>query len=150
MIFHAEDWADVSEGAKTLIRRILVSDPQRRVGTAEVLADTWLLARLAETGVVTAEQQPLDRRRLQMLHGGAAAELLVQGGMAAAAGIDFAAAAASGGGFLATPTSIDAPYNSLVWGASGSEVDGSEPKAQHQQMPHSRNASMFESNDSEY
>ncbi len=36
------DWGMISEGAKDLVRRILVVDPERRVSAAEILQHPWM------------------------------------------------------------------------------------------------------------
>eukprot|EP01052_Picozoa_sp_SAG31_P008175 SAG31_NODE_406_length_16063_cov_22.636056_7_plen_424_part_00 len=67
LIFHDEDWVGVSEPAKTLIRKILVSDPTQRLSTTEVMADPWVLSRITDpiTGRSRLQSgQALDRRRL--------------------------------------------------------------------------------------
>ena len=40
--FHYEYWKNVSDGAKRLVSRMLVMDPERRVGVDEILADPWI------------------------------------------------------------------------------------------------------------
>ena len=41
---HPSDWAEVSNEAKDLIRRILVLDPARRITAAQILQHPWLRA----------------------------------------------------------------------------------------------------------
>ena len=70
LIFHDDDWVGVSEPAKDLIRRILVSNPANRLSTSDVMQNAWVVSHIADpsTGHTTLPNGdgPLDRRRLQM------------------------------------------------------------------------------------
>lgn len=42
--FPDSEWANVSEAAKDLIRKILVPDPKRRLSSSQILAHPWMVA----------------------------------------------------------------------------------------------------------
>ncbi|GAB2272594.1 Calcium-dependent protein kinase 25 [Dionaea muscipula] len=60
--FSSDPWPDVSEGAKDLVRRMLVRDPKKRLTAHEVLCHPWIMA----DGV--APDKPLDPAVLTRLN----------------------------------------------------------------------------------
>jgi len=44
LTFHHEEFKNVSEDAKTLIRKILKKDPNERIKLEDVLQDKWMLS----------------------------------------------------------------------------------------------------------
>lgn len=54
-----EEWKDISEGAKDLISKLLVADPDQRISLADAYQHSWIQS--------NASTQPIDARALSNL-----------------------------------------------------------------------------------
>ena len=55
--FPAEDWADVTDNAKSFIRRMLVVDPNERATARELLEHAWIVGDVPDTKLDAAAKQ---------------------------------------------------------------------------------------------